>query len=188
MRWPSDSCRTGVRRNGSRSSRSRKRLEVALVALGRDAIDVAQQLERVDQRQVPPQLGALAEDHADALGDLLAPAVRHHAEHFDVPAAGDQNAGQHLDRGRLAGAVRPQAADHLAALDPERHVAHGAHLAVLAVHQRAHRAEQPAPMLGHAKRLFQPLTVDARSGHGSGARALVVPHALLPAEARHAAP
>ena len=50
------------------------------------------------------------------MGDALL--VRHEPVHHDLPAAGHQHAGQHLDRGRLARAVRPDVADHLAGLDP----------------------------------------------------------------------
>ena len=40
-----------------------------------DAIDVAQQVERLCHRQVPPELGALTEHDADArdMGDAIAP-------------------------------------------------------------------------------------------------------------------
>ena len=41
-----------------------------------------------------------------------------------VPADRDEDAGQHLDRRRLAGAVRPEVAEQLAALDAERDVVH----------------------------------------------------------------
>ena len=44
--------------------------EVAAVAVGVDAVDPAQQVEGVAQRQVPPQRGALAEDDADPPGQL----------------------------------------------------------------------------------------------------------------------
>ena len=47
----------------------------ACEARRRDAIDVAQQIERLDHRQVPPQLRALTEHHADArdVRDAIAP-------------------------------------------------------------------------------------------------------------------
>ena len=67
MRWPSESWRTGVSRNVVQVEQldgSASRL--ARYALGRHPVDVAQQLERVAQRQVPPELRALAEHHADA--------------------------------------------------------------------------------------------------------------------------
>jgi hypothetical protein len=48
----------------------RERGEVAPVPLRRDAVDVAEQLERVAQRQVPPELHALADADADAAREL----------------------------------------------------------------------------------------------------------------------
>ena len=153
---------------------------VVRVALGRHTINVAQQLERIDQRQIPPQLCPLAEHDADALSQLLASAVRHHTQHLHLSAARDQNARQHLDGGRLARPVRAQTADHLAAVDRERHVAHGADLAILAHDERGRRTEQPRALLRDAKGLLQPLDVNHHAR--SAACALVVPHALLPAE------
>ena len=50
--------------------------EVAPVPVGVDAVDPAQQVERVAQRQVPPQRRALAEDDADPAGQLDAVARR----------------------------------------------------------------------------------------------------------------
>ena len=45
-------------------------VEVLAVPGGRHAVDVAKQLERVAQRQVPPELRALAEHDADLRGEL----------------------------------------------------------------------------------------------------------------------
>ncbi|MGH3782580.1 MAG: hypothetical protein ACRDRO_18650 [Pseudonocardiaceae bacterium] len=47
----------------------------------------AQQLEALHQRQVPPQLAALAEYHADAACQLAAPAHRLQPAHPDVARA-----------------------------------------------------------------------------------------------------
>ena len=115
MRWPSESWRTGVSRNGSSSSSSRNASRFAPVAVGRHAVDVAQQLERVEQRQVPPELRALPEDDADPPRQLRS-AARAGLEpgDRDAPAGRHEDAGQHLDRRRLAGPVRADVADHLA--------------------------------------------------------------------------
>jgi hypothetical protein len=100
---------------------------------------VAEQLERVAKGQVPPQLRALPEHDADPAreGDALA----HRIEPADanVPAARHQDAGEHLDRRRLARTVRTQVADHLTGSDLERDPVHGTHGALLATHPaRAH--------------------------------------------------
>jgi hypothetical protein len=83
---------------------------------------------RADQREVPPQLGALAEDDPDLPGDRLALALGGEAEHLHPPGAGVEDAGQHLDRGRLPRPVGPEAADHLPPGDGERDPVDGADL------------------------------------------------------------
>jgi hypothetical protein len=45
-------------------------VEVAPVPVDRHAVDVAKQLEGVAQRQVPPELDALAEHDADPAGEV----------------------------------------------------------------------------------------------------------------------
>lgn len=60
-------------------------------AVGRDAVDVAQQLERFDRRQIPPELRALAKHHADIAHMVDPLAVRHAAIDDDSPATWHQN-------------------------------------------------------------------------------------------------
>ena len=45
--------------------------QVGSVPLGVGPVDLLEQVEGVAQRQVPPQRGALAEDHADPAGQLV---------------------------------------------------------------------------------------------------------------------
>jgi hypothetical protein len=89
--------------------------QVLAVALGRHAVDVLQEVERVAQRQIPPELRALAEDDADATRELDAVALRIEPRHPDVPRRRDEDAREHLDRRRLPRAVGPDVADDLAA-------------------------------------------------------------------------
>ena len=79
MRWPRLSSRTRVRKMSSSPSSSRTRPEHALVARPRDVPDDALPLEAGGDRMVPPQLGALAEDDADAPDVAHAVAHRVHA-------------------------------------------------------------------------------------------------------------
>ncbi len=108
--------------SSSRSSRSSatSSSRIARIALLRHPVDVAQQVEAVDHRQVPPELAALAEHHADArhVAHPLAPGRQ--AVHLAAAGGRLQDAGEDLDGGRLAGAVRPDQADQLAALQLER--------------------------------------------------------------------
>ena len=94
-------------RPARRSARARRPADSAWMA--------ARIRERLAHRQVPPQLGALAEDHADLARQ--APPVGHRVAArrcVAVPAGRHQDAGEHLDRGRLAGAVGADVADRLA--------------------------------------------------------------------------
>jgi len=55
------SCRTGVLRNGSRSSKSRNSVRLLRCRSDETAVDMPQQIERFGQRQIPPELSALTE-------------------------------------------------------------------------------------------------------------------------------
>ena len=141
--------------------------QIRRVAVGRHAIDVAEQFEAVDQRQVPPELRALAEDDADPRREALALLPRHQPGDRRAPAAGDEDAGEHLDRGALARAVRPDIADHLPRFDPKGDLVHRRDLAAGPGDQPAQRAEAPGVALLHAETLLQLLDLDQRHGCSS---------------------
>ena len=75
---------------------------------------MAQQLQRLPQREVPEELPALAEDDADAPGEAGPLPGRVDARHPDRAGAGLEDPGQHLHGRRLAGAVGTDVADYLA--------------------------------------------------------------------------
>ncbi len=65
MRWPSESWRTGwASSDSSRISHDSSR--PAAIVRRRHAVDVGQEIEAIEHGQVPPELAALAEHHADA--------------------------------------------------------------------------------------------------------------------------
>jgi hypothetical protein len=97
------------------------------VVAGRHPVDVPQQLERVAQGQVPPELGALPEHHADAEGQPGPAGDRLQTADADPPGGRGEHAGEHLQRGGLAGPVRADVAEHLAALHPQVDPVHGGH-------------------------------------------------------------
>jgi hypothetical protein len=99
--------------------------EVAPVPVRGDAVHVAEDVERVAQRQVPPELAPLAEDHTDPASQGHPLACRVEARDANGAGGGEEDAGQHLHRGRLARAVRADVADHLARPDLERDAVHG---------------------------------------------------------------
>jgi hypothetical protein len=119
--------------------------EVAPVDRRRDAVQPGDQLERLGEGEVPPELAALAEDDADVERVALALPPGDQAVHFDLPGGRHQDAGQHLDRGGLAGAVGAEVADQLALLDVEADAVDRAGDGVLPGEEGAHPAEEARP-------------------------------------------
>lgn len=106
----------------------------------RHAVDVAEDLEGLAGGQVPPQLRALPEDRADTTGVGNAVGVRDNAVDRDCAGRRRKDAGEHLDRGGLACAVRPQKGEQFAVLDAE---ADAADRGLAAVPGRDERAQAP---------------------------------------------
>ena len=105
IRSPSDSWRTGVsseRVQPEPLDQLRRAAPAASAGIRWMAARIA---ERVAQREVPPQLAALPEHDADLAGQP--PALRHRVEAAGAHLADGrhQDAGDHLDGGRLAGPV-----------------------------------------------------------------------------------
>ena len=97
-------------------------VEPVAVRAAVDLVDVAEQVERVGERQVPPQQRALPEHHADSPRERDAVARRHEPGDVHFARARHEHAGEHLDRRALARAVGADVAEHLARVDAERHV------------------------------------------------------------------
>jgi len=100
-------------------------------------------------------LGSLAEDDADALRVRLAVQVRLPAKHTDGAGSRDEDAGQDLDRGRLAGAVGAEVGDRFTRCDGERDVVERRPGRVFTGHERADRAERTAEPFRLAELPFQ---------------------------------
>ena len=97
--------------------------------LAMHAIDGSVELEGVERREVPLQLVAIAHHQRDASEKLFLALRRHVPEHVSLARAGVEQAREHLQGGRLAGAVRAEEADDLAGLDVEGDGVDGLHLA-----------------------------------------------------------
>ena len=76
-----------------------------------------------------------------------------------------EQAGEHLQRRRLAGAVRAEEADDLARLDLERDHVDRTHLAGLAADEALDGSAQPRLPLGDEEGLVQVGDADGRVGH-----------------------
>ena len=136
----------------------------AAIARGLDAVDVGQQIEAVDHRQVPPELGALAEHHADARHVAHAVLVRHQAVHLDPAAGRPQDARQDLHGRGLARAVGADEGQQLAGFEAERDVDQGMDLAPAPAHEAAQCAGETWRAFSDAIGLGQRLDEDL--GHG----------------------
>src|SRR4029078_8165371 len=84
-----------------------------------DEVERAEQLVRIECRQVPLELFPVAHHHRD-LAEVRGLAARWHMpEHPDLPGRWVQQPAEHLQGRRLAGAVRPEEPDNLARRDVE---------------------------------------------------------------------
>jgi hypothetical protein len=106
----------------------------------------------------------LTKHDAHLSGVLLAALVRNQAVHDQTSLGGNENAGQHLDRGGFAGAVGTQVGHRLAGFDAQVDVVHRHLVAVLASEEMPERADQSRFLDGLAELLGEPLRFDQRHG------------------------
>src|SRR5438876_9573331 len=102
-----------------------------------EAVDRAQELERVERWQVPLQLVAITHDHRDLAEVRRFAARRLVAQDAHSSGGRVQEAGEHLEGGRLAGPVRTEEADDLARRNIETDAVDGMNLAVLPAQEAA---------------------------------------------------
>ena len=127
-------------------------------------IDAGQQVERVRRGQVVPELGFLAEDGADLVGQAGALAPRDFAQHEGLAGGGVEDADQHLDGGGLAGAVGTDEGDPLSFLHGEGDVFHGQGLAAEWAEESAQASAQAGSFLAGDEGFGQSFHLDG--GHG----------------------
>src|SRR5258706_2388197 len=134
------------------------------------AIDVGEQFETFDHRQVPPQLGPLPEHHADArdVANSLTPG--NEAVNFTVPRARPEDAGKELDQGGFSSAVRADQAQQLTALDTEADVIECDDLAALLAKESLEGAAESWLTNRNAKPLRQIVDEDLRHGTEPGCK------------------
>ena len=126
MRWPSESCRTGVARNSA--SRAARRTRRARSRRRRHPVDGAVQVEALAAAAGPTRAGCAARTRRRCAGPASRRSRTGSSPHTRGPARGrHQHAGQHLDRGGLARPVRAEEADRLARRDGQRHALDGRH-------------------------------------------------------------
>src|SRR4029079_15443498 len=121
----------------------------------RQAVDRADQLERVERGQVPLELVPVAHHHRDPAQEVALPLRRRVAQHPRLDRRRIQQAGQHLEGGGLAGPVGPEEADDLAGRDLEADPIDRLDLARVASNQAAGRGPDAALAHRHVERLAQ---------------------------------
>ena len=140
------------------------------VAGGLDPIDGGEEVEALDHRQVPPELRALAEHHADARHVADAILVGDEAVDHHLARRRPEDAGEDLDGGRFPRPVRADEAQQLAGLEREADPVERFDGAHAAMEQTLERAKGAGVALGDAVALGQLANEDLR--HGRGLRGL----------------
>jgi hypothetical protein len=137
--------RAELERFGQRLQPAPMRARIALV-------HAREQREGVAGRQVIPELRALTKDRADAIGELPALAPRVCSRAPGRCRSWMQDARQHLDAGRLAGAIGTDERDPLTWRDAERNAVDRDVLQARGAKQLAERGFEPgaAPAAGKA--------------------------------------
>ena len=136
------------------------------IALG-NVVNPPQQLERFDDGDVPPELRALPENHADGFHIVAALAKGHEAIDANFAAGRDQNAGEHLDAGGFAGAIRADVADHFAAVDRKADAVNRRDRVVVANEEILDRTPDAFPAVKGAEVLAEVVDVNQRIGSSS---------------------
>src|SRR5699024_3981063 len=95
---------------------------------------------------------------------------------LDGAAGRHEDAGEHLDGGRLAGTVGTEVADELALVDGERHAVDGTGSDVLAGEQGPQRAQRTVEPLRTVALLDEVVDVDDEHAAGSGVADSMVPN------------
>ena len=119
------------------------------------AVDLGNQIERLDQCQIPPQLRALTKDHADVARVVHALCVRITPQHLDAPAGGHEHPGQHLDRGGFARAVHADIPDNLTRVHFEADLVDRCLIFELRGEKSAHRAAKTRFLFGDFENLAE---------------------------------
>ncbi len=121
----------------------------------RQAVDGSDQLERVEGGQVPLELVPVAHHHRDPAQEVALALRRRVAQHPCLARRRVQQAGQHLERRGLAGAVGTEEADDLAGGDLEADPVDRLDLARLAPDEALGRRADAALAHRHVEGLAQ---------------------------------
>ncbi len=124
------------------------------------SINVTEQIEAVDDGQVPPELRALAEHDADARDVPNTIFVWNEAIDDDAASVRTKDSRENLDRRGLPCPIGTDEAKQLAALERECHVGQRIDAPASTVDETLHRAEQPGRSFRHEVRFGELLDDD----------------------------
>ena len=127
-----------------------------------NAVDLGIELEGFAGGEIPPELVLLPQHQGELPAVGIGAFPRHMAEHARGAAGGIEQAGEHLQRGGLARAIRSEKAHELARLDAEADVIDGDGLLVLAADQAADGPAEAGLLFVGAKGLGQAGDFDGR--------------------------
>ena len=171
IRWPSESRRADWRRILLQPEHLGEVGEVLAVGFFGHLVDIPQEREGFDHRDVPPQLGALAEDDADVFRVPHPFLVRVKAVDADLAAGGQEDSGEHLDRRGFAGPVRADIGDGFAGLDGKVDVRHRDDLLVFRTEKMPDGADHARFFHGAPEGFAEPFRFDDGHGNASGENA-----------------
>jgi hypothetical protein len=136
--------------------------DVAIELRRGQAVHLLVQQEAFHRWDVPPEHGLLTHDERDPAQVVVLAVRRRVAEDLQVAGGRVEQPGEHLQGGRLAGAVRAEQADYLAAVDAEGDPVDGEPGFVLAFHQALQCAAESGALLVEGVGLGQIVCRDDR--------------------------
>jgi hypothetical protein len=134
-----------------------------------DLVDGAVHEEGVHRRDIPRKLVAIAHDQADIAQEVPLAAPGHVPQYAGFSTGGMEQAGEHLQGGRLARSVGTQESHYLPVRHVERNAAHSLHGLVLACEQAAGgRAQAGLPLMDTVGLLQLAQSNHGQLSHGCG--------------------
>src|SRR5690625_6485178 len=123
-------------------------------------IEARDQLKGFTQWQVKPELRTLPKYRSDVARISATVLPRYDAFDLHMPGVGHEHTGEHLNGGRLAGAVGPKVPNNLPVVDPQRDVVDGTGHNGACGEEGSEPREAPLDPLGSAELLDQVLRLD----------------------------
>ena len=135
-------------------------VERRLILFGGQAVNVPEEEKGLDRGEIPPELVFLAEHQGEDAPVGVFPPRGVESGHARAARAGENEAGQHLQGGGLAGAIGSQESDELALTDGETDVVGRPGFLELAPEQAFHAAPKAGLLLVGAEHARQVLDLD----------------------------